>query len=78
MFKYVERKSPAAKKKPGKSYKAEVKKPKLGSGGRFSALTSALKRKGSANPKALAAWIGRKVHGKKTMAKIASSGKKKG
>jgi len=32
----------------------------LGEGGRFRALTGVLKKKGAKNPKALAAWIGRR------------------
>ena len=48
--------------KPGKKKK---KKPKLGTGKRFKNLSSTLKKKGAKNPKALAAWIGRKKFGKK-------------
>ena len=39
------------------------RKPKLGTGKRFKALTTKLSKKGAKNPKALAAWIGRKKYG---------------
>ena len=45
-------------------------KAKLGSGRRFKSLTSKLSKKGAKNPKALAAWIGRKKYGKKRFAKL--------
>lgn len=48
-----------------------AKKPKLGSGKRFSNLTKALaKRPGVTNPAALAASIGRKKYGKKKFQKL--------
>ena len=46
------------------------KKPKLGSGIRFKQLTSKLKKKGAKDPKALAAWIGRKKYGPKKFNKL--------
>ena len=46
------------------------RKPKLGSG-------SDLKKKGAKNPKALAAYIGRKKYGKKKMAAMAAKGRKR-
>jgi hypothetical protein len=73
-FKYVKRESARAKNTPGKSYVAKGKKPKLGSGKRFSALEKGLEKKGAKNPAALSAWIGRKVHGKEAMAKMAGKG----
>jgi len=76
-YKYVERKSAAAKKRPGKSMKSVGKKPKLGSGKRFKALESGLKKKGASNPSALAAFIGRKKLGKKKFQALAAKGKKK-
>ena len=54
------------------------RKPKLGSGARFKALTTQLKKRGAKNPKALAAHIGRNKYGKKRMAKMAAKGRKKG
>ena len=51
--------------KPGKK-----KKPKLGTGKRFKQLSSKLKKKGAKDPKALAAWIGRKKYGPKKFAKL--------
>jgi len=50
-------------------------KPPLGSGARFSALTQELASRGARNPKALAAYIGRKKYGKKKMASLAKGGK---
>jgi hypothetical protein len=49
--------------------------PKLGTGARFSALTQALASRGARDPKALAAYIGRKKYGKKKMASLAKGGK---
>ena len=49
-------------------------KPKLGSGARFSALTQELASRGARNPKALAAYIGRKKYGKKKFAKLGAKG----
>ncbi len=78
MFKYVERKSAKAKKRKGKSYVAEGKKPKLGSGKRFSALEGALeKKKGIRSPEKLAAWIGRKKYGAKKMGQLSAMGRKR-
>jgi hypothetical protein len=53
------------------------RKPKLGTGKRFKALTTKLSKKGAKNPKALAAWIGRKKYGKKKMAKMSAKGRKR-
>ncbi len=50
---------------------------KLGSGARFKALTKKLSKKGVKNPKALAAFIGRKKYGKKRFAQLGARGKKK-
>ena len=46
------------------------KKPKLGTGKRFKQLSSKLKKKGAKDPKALAAWIGRKKYGPKKFNKL--------
>jgi len=54
------------------------KKPKLGSGKRFEQTTKALAAKGVKDPKALAAYIGRKKYGAKKMASMAAAGRKKG
>ncbi len=56
----------------------EEPKPKLGSGKRFKKLTGELKSKGAKDPKALAAYIGRKKYGAAKMAKMAAAGRKKG
>ena len=54
-----------------------AKKAKLGSGKRFKALTKRLKKKGAKNPKALAAYIGRKKYGKAKMAKMSAAGRRR-
>ena len=53
------------------------RKPKLGSGKRFKSLTRKLSKKGVKNPKALAAWIGRKKLGKKKFQKLSLKGKRR-
>ena len=53
------------------------KKPKLGTGKRFKQLSSKLKKKRAKNPKALAAWIGRKKYGPIKFAKLSAKGKKR-
>jgi hypothetical protein len=51
-------------------------KPKLGSGARFSRLASELgKRPGVNNPRALAAYIGRKKYGSHKMAQMSARGR---
>lgn len=55
---------------------AAAKKPKLGSGKRFSNLKKKLSAKGARNPGALAAYIGRKKYGKKRFAKLSAKGKR--
>lgn len=57
--------------------KKTKKQPKLGTGARFKALTKKLSTKGIKNPKALAAFIGRKKYGAKKMAKMAAAGRKR-
>ena len=54
------------------------KKPPLGSGERFKQLTEKLEKQGAKNPKALAAFIGRKKYGKAKMQSMAAKGKKNG
>lgn len=53
------------------------KTPKLGTGQRFAALTAQLARRGARNPKALAAWIGRRKYGKAKMARMAAAGRRR-
>lgn len=53
------------------------RKPKLGSGKRFAALSRSLRARGVKNPKALAAAIGRKKHGAKRMAAMAAAGRRR-
>jgi hypothetical protein len=52
------------------------KKPPLGSGERFKKLTGELEKRGAKNPKALAAYIGRKKYGKQKMQEMAAKGRK--
>jgi len=54
-----------------------ARKPKLGTGVRFRRLVNKLRRRGVKNPKALAAWIGRKKYGKKRFAKLSAKGRKR-
>jgi len=54
------------------------KKPPLGSGERFKQLTDKLEKQGAKNPKALAAFIGRKKYGAKKMQAMAAKGRKDG
>jgi hypothetical protein len=48
-----------------------------GSGANFKKLASDLAKKGVKNPKALAAWIGRKKYGKKKFQAMAARGRKR-
>jgi hypothetical protein len=50
--------------------------PKLGSGGRFKQLASKLSRRGVRDPKALAAYIGRKKYGNKRFQELAAAGRR--
>lgn len=54
-----------------------ARKARLGSGKRFKSLKGKLARKGVRNPGALAASIGRKKYGKKRMAKMAATGRRR-
>ena len=49
---------------------------RLGSGARFRSLTRKLSRKGVKNPRALAAYIGRKKYGKSRFQKLAARGRR--
>tara|TARA_R110000824_G_scaffold13567_2_gene58918 strand:+ start:473 stop:673 length:201 start_codon:yes stop_codon:yes gene_type:complete len=53
-----------------------AKNPPLGSGKRFKNLTKTLTKGGTKNPKALAAWIGRKKYGTTKMANMSAAGRK--
>lgn len=48
--------------------------PKLGSGGRFKALSAKLAARGARDPDALAAYIGRRKYGAKKFAALARKG----
>lgn len=50
---------------------------RLGGGGRFEKLESALERRGAKSPGALAAWIGRKRYGAAKMAKWSAAGRRR-
>lgn len=52
-------------------------KAKLGTGARFKSLTRKLSRKGVRNPRALAAFIGRKKYGVKKFAKLSAKGRRR-
>lgn len=54
-----------------------VKSMRVGGGGRFAKLKGQLAKKGVKNPAALAAKIGRAKYGKKKMAKMAATGRKR-
>jgi hypothetical protein len=60
-----------------KAAEKATKTAKLGSGKRFAAVEAAAKASGAKNPAAVAANAGRKAHGARTMAKLASKGRKK-
>ena len=71
-------KTKRAKKRPGVSFKLVGKKPKLGTGKRFAALTKAIsKRKGVTDPEAVAAAIGRRKFGEAKFQKLAVAGRKR-
>lgn len=53
------------------------KKPKLGTGARARALVKKLAAKGAKNPKALMAWIGRKVYTKERFQELAAAGRRR-
>jgi len=58
--------------------RARKKKPSLGTGERFQDLVEKLRaRKNVYNPKALAAWIGRKTLGKKRFQELAAKGRRR-
>ena len=54
-----------------------VKKPELGSGKRYQMLIASLRSKGAEDPRALAAWIGRKKYGKERFQSLASAGRRR-
>ena len=54
-----------------------ARKPKLGTGARFRALVRKLRARGAKNPRALAAYIGRKKYGKKRFQQLAAKGRKR-
>lgn len=56
---------------------ARSRKPRLGSGARFRRLTAQLRARGARNPKALAAWIGRRKYGRAGMAALSAAGRRR-
>lgn len=67
------------KKSPTATKKSAPKKPKLGSGKRFSNLTKSIEKEGKSpsSAKAIAASVGRKKYGNKKMTSMAKAGKKR-
>ena len=59
------------------AHKKVMKRTKPGTGKRFASMVKVLKAKGAKNPKALAAWIGRKKYGKKRFQSMAAKARKK-
>lgn len=57
---------------------AGKKRPKLGSGERFKAVERSAAASGAEDPGAIAYVAGVKAHGKATMARLASAGRKRG
>lgn len=55
----------------------EKARPKLGTGTRFKKLTGQLSARGARDPKALAAWIGRKKYGKKKLSQLSAKKRKR-
>jgi hypothetical protein len=56
---------------------ARRKSKRLGGGGRFAALTEKLQKRGAKNPRALAAWIGRKKYGKRKFQQLSAAGRRR-
>jgi len=62
----------------GRQHARVMARTKLGSGERFRSLKAKLARKpGVKTPGALAAWIGRKVYGKRRFQKMAAAGRRR-
>ncbi len=56
---------------------ARRKSMRPGGGGRFKKLTAKLRKRGAKNPRALAAWIGRRRYGKRRFQKMAARGRRR-
>jgi hypothetical protein len=54
-----------------------ARKPKLGTGKRFASLVQELSSRAPRDPKALAAYIGRKTLGKQRFQKLAAAGRRR-
>jgi len=54
-----------------------ARKPKLGTGERFRRLVRQLAARGMRNPRALAAWIGRRKYGRKRFQQLAAAGRRR-
>jgi len=59
------------------AHRRVMKRTKPGTGARFKSLVKQLKRKGVRNPKALAAWIGRRKYGKARFQRMAVAGRRR-
>lgn len=70
-----------AKKRPVKRaanrYEQVRKSSPPGEGSRFEALTETLRARGAKNPRALAAYIGRKRYGKRRFQQMAAAGRRR-
>ena len=66
----------ARKKRRSKSTSRYKATGPVGKGTRFKKLVAVLKKRGAKNPKALAAWIGRKKYGKKRFQKMSAKGRR--
>ena len=69
--------SAAAGRSAMAAYKRTKKKYPLGEGHRFAAMVNVGEAKGMKNPKAFAAWLGRKKYGKERFQRLAVAGRKK-
>lgn len=56
---------------------ARKKSMRLGGGGRTQRLTRQLAARGARNPRALAAWIGRRTYGKRRFQEMAARGRRR-
>lgn len=54
-----------------------ARKPKLGTGKRFKQVEASARKSGARDPAAVAAVMGRKAHGAKSMARMAAKGRKR-
>ena len=77
MAKKRKKASLAKRRSTRKAYQKAAKKYRPGEGGRFKALTEAVKAGGAKVPEAVAAAIGRKKYGKKKFQRMAAKGRRR-